>query len=58
MSEISDLFARDPLSLTQEDLRKTIEHYRSNREKYLSGVKQEKTKPTKLASLDLSALGL
>ena len=35
MSELSELFARDPLELTREDRRSIIEYYRQNRDKYI-----------------------
>ncbi len=41
-SEISILFASDPLKLTKPDRKPMIEYYRDNRLKYLSGVKAEK----------------
>lgn len=44
-SDISLLFARDPLLLTKEDRKPMIEYYRGNRVKYLSGVKAEKAAP-------------
>ncbi len=60
MSEMADLFAKDPLNLTKEDRTEIISFYRANREKFLAGAKQEKQpkapKATKGAA-DLSALG-
>lgn len=44
MSEISDLFAKDPLLLTKEDRSKIIAQYRANRAAYLSGEKVTKAK--------------
>lgn len=44
MSEISDLFAKDPLLLTREDRSKIIEQFRANRTAYLSGEKVTKAK--------------
>lgn len=42
-SDISILFATDPLRLTREDRReKMIPYFRDNREKYLSGGKAER----------------
>lgn len=41
-SDISTLFARDPLSLTKEDRRPMIEYYRANRAKFLAGQSQAK----------------
>jgi len=59
VSEIGDLFAKDPLLLTKEDRTEIIGFYRANRDKYLSGGKQEKQpkapKATKGAG-DLGAL--
>ncbi len=44
-SDISLLFARDPLKLTKEDRGPMIEYFRANREKYLAGEKQAKVTP-------------
>ena len=63
MSDISELFSRDPLSLTTEDIDKLIYHYREARQRHLLG---ESTKPTKAAkkekappvNLTLDDLGL
>jgi putative alpha-1,2-mannosidase len=43
MSEISELFAKDPLSLTKEDRTAIIAHYRENRERYMQGAKLQTT---------------
>lgn len=58
MSDISDLFARDPLSLTKEDLDAIIEHFRANRVLYLSQGTVAKEKKTPLAGASLADLGL
>lgn len=44
-SDISLLFATDPLKLTREDRRPMIVYYRDNRERYLAGEKQAKAAP-------------
>lgn len=41
-SDISALFAQDPLHLTKTDRTAIITYFRENREKFLSGVKVEK----------------
>jgi hypothetical protein len=64
MSEIAELFARDPLKLTREDRTKIIAHFRENREKYIAGVKapkavaEKKTKAPVQGKLSLDDLGL
>jgi len=62
---ISELFARDPLELTRENIESIIAYYRENREKFVSGVKAPaatKTRAAKpkadLAGLSLNDLGL
>ncbi len=63
MSEIADLFAADPLSLTKEDRAKIIAHQRANRAAYVAVGKvpkaaaEPKVKGPKLA-LDLGMLKL
>lgn len=61
MSEISDLMAKDPLSLTVEDVTSIVAHFRENRERYVAGVKPLKTeklpKPAK-GSVDLGDLDI
>lgn len=48
MSDISELFSRDPLSLTRDDRSKIIAKYRDDRARYLLGAKSPKAaKPTK-----------
>lgn len=44
-SDISLLFARDPLKLTREDRRPIIEYFRANREKYIATNVGTKTAP-------------
>ena len=43
MSEISDLFEQDPLTLTKDDRRKIIEKFREDRQRALLGLKAPKT---------------
>lgn len=61
MSELSELFARDPLSLTTEDIRKIIERMRQSHAQFELGVKapvaERKKKTAKSAGL-LDELGL
>jgi hypothetical protein len=40
MSDISDLFARDPEHLTRDDIRSIIAKYREARQQFILGVKQ------------------
>jgi len=64
MSEISDLFARDPLSLTREDIDAIIARYREARAAFNLGEKQagatkkikEKSDVPKITKLDLDDL--
>lgn len=44
MSDISDLFSKDPLSLTKSDRSLIIAEYREKRAKYMLGVKTPKAK--------------
>lgn len=37
MSDLSELFARDPLKLTNEDIESIIQHYRNARQQHLIG---------------------
>lgn len=63
MSDIAELFARDPLSLTKENIDSIIAHYRDARQKYLLGEKsagatpkpkaEKKPPPTNLSLDDL-----
>lgn len=46
MSDISDLMARDPLSLTNSDIEKIIAEYRSRRAQFAAGA----IKPTKAST--------
>lgn len=51
MSDITELFNRDPLSLTNEDIDKIIAHYRENRKSFNANpgaVKGKKAAPKKL----------
>lgn len=62
MSDISELFQRDPLSLTKDNLDDIIKHYRDARAKYLLGEgvakpkKPEKKPPP--VNLTLDDLGI
>lgn len=64
MSEISDLFARDPLSLTREDIDALIKRYREARAQFNLGVKNagatKKVKEVgpKITEINLDELGL
>lgn len=50
MSEISDLFARDPLSLTKDDRAKIIAHYRASRAQWNATGKSPRKKVEKANS--------
>ena len=59
MSELSELFARDPLNLTTSDLDQIIERYRQARAQFNLGLKVDpavpkakKPKPAKITNLD------
>lgn len=43
MNDITELFQKDPLSLTREDRTKIVEHYRTTRAQYLAAGKVTKT---------------
>lgn len=64
MSDVAELFRRDPLKLTTEDLDTIIASLRQARTQFtLAGKTEPKPKATKqaktpLGSLDLSELGL
>lgn len=64
MTDVAELFARDPLKLTTPDIDAIIEHMRKARAQFNLGVKAEpKAKPAKaaktpLGQIDLSELGL
>lgn len=60
MSEISDLFAKDPLGLTRTDLTQIITHFRASRAAFMSSgtrTKSETAKPKekrdKITALDI-----
>lgn len=54
MSEISELFARDPLKLTRPDREQIVQYYRDNRAKYFLGTPKE-PKPPKLTAEERKA---
>ena len=43
MSELSDIFALDPLGLSKQDINATIEHIRKQRHRYVAGNKSART---------------
>jgi hypothetical protein len=45
LSEISDLFAKDPLHLTKEDRSQIIAKFRENREAFMLGQRVGRTVP-------------
>jgi hypothetical protein len=57
-TDIQELFDRDPLKLTKDDLATIIRTLRERRQQYVAGVKgagsmKEKPKPIDLKALDL-----
>lgn len=56
MSELSELFERDPLKLTREDLTKVIQKYREDRVLYMRGEKKA-AKPSS-PKIDLDSLDI
>lgn len=63
-TDISELFARDPMGLSTQDLDAIIARYREAQSQFALGAKQagntkKVAKPdAKIASIDLGALGL
>lgn len=55
MTEIGELFIRDPLKLTKEDRAKIIAKFREDRERFLLGQKAPKAAKAKI---DISSLQL
>lgn len=61
MSDMTDLFMRDPLELTDEDITKIIEHYREARATFKaapSAVKKTSSKLTKAQQEATSKLNI
>lgn len=64
MSEMSELFSRDPLLLTVEDRAEIVAKLRADRQRFMMGAKAEKAAPVpkvkgaKLTGLGLDDLGL
>lgn len=58
MSDISELFNRDPLSLTKDDRSKIIAKYRDDRARYLLGQKVPKTPKAKAKTPSTGGLSL
>lgn len=60
MSEIAELYARDPLELTIDDRKKLIEDLRKRRQQFKTGDKTagkvSSSSKNKLTTVDLSAL--
>ena len=54
MSDIQELFARDPLKLTKDDRSKIIAYFRENRAKFLAGAKLPKEPKVKGPAPQLS----
>lgn len=52
MSELSELFERDPLSLTREDISTIIKKYREDRQRFLLGEKKPKAASSPKIDLD------
>lgn len=61
MSDITELFNRDPLKLTNEDIDKIIAHYRENRKAFNANpgaVKGRRAAPKKLTEKEQAVSGL
>ena len=58
MSELSELFDRDPLKLTREDRSKIISKMREDRAKFMLGQKVPREKKTNPGKIDLGSLDL
>ena len=63
MTDISELFARDPEQLTDQDLDEIVKHLQSLRQQFVLGAKTagnlNKKKPKeKVKNIDLGELGL
>lgn len=59
MSEISDLFARDPLGLTDQDLSKIIAHFRASRSAFMqAGTRAKPTAEPKEKKPKATAISL
>lgn len=61
MADLSELFARDPLTLTRENIDAIIAHLRESRSNFQIGDKRAGKAPVDKANipaLNLSALGL
>ena len=58
MSELSELFDRDPLKLTKTDRRAIIQKYRDDRQKFLLGQKAPRAAKPKGQVIDLDSLDI
>jgi len=63
MNDISELFARDPESLTDQDLDAIVKHLQSLRAQFMLGAKtagtmKKKTTKEKVTDINLDELGL
>jgi GTP cyclohydrolase III len=63
MSDIAELFARDPQEMSDKDIDKIVEHMRAKRAQFKAGVTPSRTKVSAeaqaaAAKLDLKDLGL
>lgn len=57
MSDISELFARDPLSLSSQDISAIVEEMRKSRHAFMAGnMKAGSTKPKTAAQKQLNEL--
>lgn len=55
MSDMTDLFMRDPLELTDEDITKIISHYREARATFKAAPASVKKAPSKLTKAQQEA---
>ena len=63
MTDISELFARDPENLSNADLDEIVKHLQGLRAQFMLGAKtagtmKKKASTTKVAAIDLKELGL
>ena len=58
MTDINDLFSRDPLKLTDEDIDEIIVYMRKRRHLYIAGPAKGKATPTALTDKQRAASSL
>lgn len=53
-----DLFTKDPMKMTKDDIDSIIEHFREQRKKFIQNPAAVKGKPTKAKPTDGLSLGV